>query len=61
MSKMKSKDILSAFIGGCVVAAYAIYACTGPTTDGFAFGTVATVLGLLAGIKLREATLSQEP
>ena len=51
---MKDETALKAIALPCVAAMYAIYTLAHPGTDGYAFGSMMGLLGLLAGIKVGE-------
>jgi uncharacterized YccA/Bax inhibitor family protein len=46
---MKDGTAKTAIATGAIIACYAIYAFTNPSTDGAVFGTVMTALGAIGG------------
>lgn len=57
---MKDGMLLKAIAMPCVVATYIVYTTQNPGADGYAFGTMMGLLGLLAGIKLTEGAIRQD-
>ena len=47
-------NTLKAIAMGSVVACYLVYSVSCPGIDGYVFGTMMAVIGLLAGLKLGE-------
>jgi len=57
---MKDETLLKIVTIPCVLVGYGIYTVNNPGADGYAFGTMMGLLGLLAGIKLTEGSLRQD-
>ena len=52
--RVNGKETLNACAIVAIVAAYGIYMCFNPGTDGVLFGSVMLVIGALAGLKMKE-------